>query len=235
MFNWFTDKFKSFKGYYHVFGKITVQEIEPKVYRIKSIDGVAGDSIIIQIRKLKDVLYETRDNAIDKIRNGELGKFRSLYNDYFNLKYWEIEAFNCEERLTVSREHEGNLRLAWTIDYKFTESTSPRVIIDLFRKIGEFQYVENSDWYSYVINLKQWDRFFIEAIGEHHFQVIQPIKRGLIRKQEISEGLQEHWRRVSGSGIGTVTSSIQNTTNYVERPIPYLQALELLRHQQINP
>ena len=227
--NWWDKLFKK-KQQVTDFERIHLHEINSgREYYIYSDDGTPDCHIILRLDPLDYVAQQTRDQIL--ANPGNIERFRLLYADYFFIKFWQMRTYGCDRRLSLYRSIKDSIKLAWILDFNAPNVPDSRVLKMLFKQIALQQFVDDSDWYHYILSLN-WESFFINAIGQHHLACVKPVKRSLIRKQEINEAMRLHWKR---AGVGEVPVSSKTPSDRTSLPrIPYEEIAKMVLDKR-NP
>ena len=221
--NWW-DKFFQKKLNVTYFDRIQIQEISAgREYHIYSEDGDPDSHITLRLDSLEYVLAQIRNEILEN--PGNIERFKTLYADYFFISFWQVRSYGCDRRLSLYRTTRGDNKLAWILDFQAPNIQDSRLLKALFKQIASLQFVEDSDWYHYILTLN-WESFFVEAIGQHHLAFVKAIKRSLIRKKEINEAMQLHWKR---AGLGEVPPPLINSSeNSPPLRIPYEEIAKMV-------
>ena len=227
--NWWDRLFKKKNPIFH-FERIRIEELlVRREYCIYSDDGAPDSHIVLKLESLSQVIARIRDQML--ANPGNIERFKTLYGDYFFIKFWQMQTYNCDRRLSLYRRVNGNNKLAWTLDFHAPNVPDSKLLKRLFREIAAQQFVEDSDWYHHLLSLN-WESFFIDAVGQYDLACVKPVKRALIRKQEINEAMRLHWKR-AGIGEVSVSRNAPDDKSPIQR-IPYEEIAKMVLDKR-NP
>jgi hypothetical protein len=225
-FSWFSNLFPSlFSSEPQVetrfFNRGRIEMVNPKTYKIFSDDGIPGHYILLKLESLDEISKRIREEAL--LSYGNIEQFNRFYADYFNTTFWQIQKHNCDRRLSLWRVNaSGNKVLAWVLDFRVSVS-GERLLSRLFSEIKKFQFVEESDWYSYVLGM-DWEDFFKKAVGEYDITCFRPVQKGFPKRKVIDEVARLRKQQQQEKGEATQVAAIYNRS----RKIPYEAIAKLI-------